>query len=49
MTNSDYILNETSCFNKSIKVKDYIIKSILAIIGLTGIVVGLPLIMSVLF
>lgn len=49
MTNSDYIFNETSCFNKSINVKDYIIRSILAIIGLSGIVVGLPLMMSVLF
>lgn len=49
MTKSDYILREDSSFNKSIEVKDYIIKSLLAIVGLTGVVVGLPLMMSSLF
>jgi len=49
MIKSDYILNEESSFNKSIVVKDYIVRSVLAIIGLTGVVVGLPLMMSSLF
>ena len=49
MIKSDYILNEESSFNKSIVVKDYIVRSVLAIIGLTGAVVGLPLMMSSLF
>ena len=49
MTKTDYILNDTSCFNRSVKVKDYVIKATLSIVGLTGIVVGLPLIISSLF
>lgn len=49
MDNSDYILREDSSFNKSIDVKTYVVKSVLAIVGLTGVIVGLPLMMSSLF
>lgn len=35
MDKSDYILGETSSFNKSIDVKTYIVKSVLVIIRFT--------------
>lgn len=49
MVKSDYILREDSSFNKSVDVKDYVVRSVLAIVGLTGVIVGLPLMMSTLF
>jgi hypothetical protein len=48
MKKSDYITRADSSFNKSIEVKNYTIRAVIAIIGLMIVIIGLPLIMSTL-
>ena len=43
MIKADYILNESSSFERAHGVRELTIRLILAIIGLTSIIFGLPL------
>ncbi len=48
MKNKDYIFRADSSFNKSIEVKNYTIRAVIAIICLMVVVIGLPLMISTL-
>lgn len=49
MIKTEIAVREESSFERAHGVRDLVIRSLLAIVGLTGIVIGLPLIITSIF